>query len=273
MSAAAPPAPPEKIVLRAPPPFVPAFAPAVIPLPDHNQLPETDGSIVENSQEHPQGNILTDTLAERLACLYGPQGFFVGLDTGIFWTPTEPPLAGCKSPDWYVVPGVQPMLDGQVRRSYVMYREILAPAVVMQFVSRDDGGERDTTPGSGKFWVYERGIRAPWYVIFDAPRRLLEVYRLVDGRYERQEANPSGRYLVPPLLAELGIWEGTYRGITGAWLRPWDPDTGQMISMTEEREAAQRQRADQERQRAEDAERERDRLRERLRAAGIDPDA
>ena len=36
-------------------------------------------------------------------------------------------LDGCRAPDWYYVPGVPPMLEGRMRRSYVRWQEIVAP--------------------------------------------------------------------------------------------------------------------------------------------------
>ena len=35
---------------------------------------------------------------------------------------------------------------------------------------------RDTTPESGKFWVYERAIKAKYYGIFEVDPDLLEMY-------------------------------------------------------------------------------------------------
>ncbi len=48
--------------MQAPPTLAPG-QPTV--LPDHKQLPESDGSIVENFQEHPQSNLLSDCLLPR----------------------------------------------------------------------------------------------------------------------------------------------------------------------------------------------------------------
>src|SRR4051794_3759127 len=96
-------------------------------LPDHKQLPETDGTIVENFQEHPQGNVLTECLLPRLHELFPDGQFCSGGDSGIYWLYTTPPLDGCKAPDWFLVVGVPPMLNGEFRRSYVLWQEAVRP--------------------------------------------------------------------------------------------------------------------------------------------------
>ena len=270
-------------------------------LPDHTQLPETDGSIVENSLEAPQGSLLTESFTPRLLQLFPDQLYFVGRDVGIYWRFTQPVLAGCKSPDWYLVPGVPPMLDGVFRRSYVLWQETLRPLLVIEYVSGDGSEERDTTPYKGKFWVYERAIGASYYAIYEVEKASVEVYKLEDGRYHLLSPNANGRYAIPPLGVELGIWQGVYLGLDVPWLRVWDATTGELLPNAEERTQAERQRAEEERQRAEDAseraenaealvddfrnlakeeseraEAERRRaehLAERLRALGLDPDA
>lgn len=242
-------------------------------LPDHTRLPDTDGSIVENTQEHPQANLLTDCLLPRLHVLHPDGQFAVCCDVGIYWSHTPPDvLQGCKAPDWFYVPGVPPMLHGEVRRSYVMWQEQAVPLILVEFVSRDGSEEHDQTPGKGKFWVYEQMIRAPYYAIFDGWRNTLEVYHLENGRYQRMEANQAGRYPIPQLRIELGLWQGTYRDITGPWLRVWDADTGKLIPLSEERAetaealidetrqmlSEETERAETERKRAEDEKRRAD---------------
>ena len=204
-------------------------------LPDHTQLPDSDGEIVENFQEAPQAALLTACFRPRLRELHPDGQFIIGMDSGIYWRYTDPPLAGCKSPDWYYVPGVPPMLKGKVRRSYVLWKEHVPPAIAIEFVSKDGSEERDDTPFTGKFWVYEQGIRIPYYAIFDGFRDTLEVHRLRNGRYEPVPANAAGRFPIEPLGVELGLWYALYDGIQGSWVRPWDIATGEMLPSSEER--------------------------------------
>jgi Uma2 family endonuclease len=276
-------------------------------LPDHKDLPETDGSIVQNFQELPQSMLLTGVMRPVLTRLRPDGQFTIGHDSGIYYRQTEPPLDGCKAPDWFCVLDVPPLLNGEVRRSYVLWQEHVPPVLVIEFVSGDGSEERDTTPETGKFWVYERAVGAPYYAIYEVDPGRVELFRLVDGRYERVEANERGHFPVEPLGVELGIWQGVYQSLDLPWLRCWDqngvllPSLEERIDAEKQRAEAHQQRADAERQRAEqekqrgDAERQRadaqqqradaehqraeqekqraDRLAERMRALGIDPTA
>jgi Uma2 family endonuclease len=270
-------------------------------LPDHTQLPDKDGSIVANFQEHPQSNMLTECLLPRLREVYPDGQFCIGCDSGIYWRHTKEPLDGCKAPDWFFVPGVPPMLEGKFRRSYVLWQEGVRPLVLIEYVSGDGSEERETTPYKGKFWVYEQGICSPYYAIYEVEKASVELYALEKGRYRLVQANPAGRFPLEPWRVELGIWQGRYRDMDLPWLRVWDADTGKFLPLAEERaEAAEslvddtrrrldeeceraeteRKRAqnaeaarDEERQRAETQSKRAEQLAEKLRAHGIDPDA
>ncbi|MBW4644520.1 MAG: Uma2 family endonuclease [Goleter apudmare HA4340-LM2] len=254
-------------------------------LPDHTQLPESDGTFVKNFQEHPQSILLTDSILPRLQEIH-PDGYFcIGQDSGIYWRLTEPPERGAEAPDWFYVPNVPPTLNGEMRRSYVFWQELIAPMIVLEFVSGDGDEERDSTPYKGKFWIYENIIRPPYYGIYEVKTASVEVYQLVADHYEKVLPNSSGRYPITPMGVELGIWLGRYQNVELPWLRWWDEQGNLLLTGDEraeierqhaeaERQRAEieRQRAEAERQRAETVEQENDRLRERLRALGIDPD-
>ena len=164
------------------------------PLPDHTQLPEEDGTFVKNFQEHPQSIILTDLIGPVLQGLHPDGQYAIGQDCGIYWRETEPLEKGAEAPDWFYVPNVPPTLENQIRRSYVLWREFMAPMIVLEFASGDGSEERDATPLSyseigsqrpGKFWVYERIMRIPFYGIYEINSGRLEVYSLNNGSYQR----------------------------------------------------------------------------------------
>lgn len=275
---------------------------------DHTHLPDEDGSIVHNFQEHPQSELLTSCLLPRLHQVYPDGQFAIGHDCGIYWRQTKEPLDGCKAPDWFLVPGVPPMLDDQCRRSYVMWQEVIRPLVVIEHVSGNGAEERDATPYKGKLWVYEQAIVARYYAIYEVAKPSVELLRLDGARYVQVPPTPQGRFPLPELGVELGIWHGTFRGMELPWMRVWDMATGELLPTAEERVGAERQRADEqqnraenaeslvedfrreveeesgraetERKRAEDAEKKAAKVQldyaklvEKLRAAGIDPDA
>lgn len=241
-------------------------------LPTHKDLPDSDGAIVENFLEMPQSSLLTDSIRPWLAKLHPDHQFCIGMDNGIYWRITEPPLAGCKAPDWFYVPGVPPTLDGEPRRSYVLWQERVAPLLLIEYVSGSGAEEHDTTPWTGKFWVYEQGIQAAYYAIYDWRRGgKLEVYHLEEGRYRLMEANERGHYPIPPMGVELGLWPAKYMDCDVPWLRWYDPQ-GKMLPISEELVAQERQRTKQERQRTKQERQRAERLAERLRSLGEDPD-
>jgi len=172
---------------------------------------------------------------------------------------------------------------------------VYTPTIVLKFASGNGDDERDTTPYEGKFWVYERILRTPYYDygIYEIHSARLEVYHLVNGSYEPLAANDRGHYPIAPLHVELGLLQGTYQNQEMLWLRWWDLD-GNLLLIGNERAVIEQERAEQaehhvlleqqraeqaeqqallERQRAEQAEQRAAQLAERLRTMGIDSDA
>jgi len=232
-------------------------------LPDHTQLPDSDGTFVKNFQEHPQSVLLTDSIEPILQKCHPDGQYAIGQDSGIYWRMTEPPEKGAEAPDWFYVPNVPPKLDGQPRRSYVLWQEFIAPLIILEFVSGTGKEERDRTPWTGKFFIYEQVIRPAFYGIYEVQKSSIELYRHVTNHFELVEANERGHFPVPELGVELGIWQGTYQNSDLPWLRWWDLD-GNLLLTGWENSQQERQRTEQERQRVEI-------LMAQLRAAGIEP--
>lgn len=241
-------------------------------LPDHTQLPESDGTFVKNFQEHPQSVLLTSSIRPTLDALHPDGHYLIGQDCGIYWRIMDPPERGAEAPDWFYVPGVEPLFKGQRRRSYVMWHEFIVPLLAIEFVSGNGSEERDKTSPltdekkkAGKFWVYEQAIRIPYYAIYEVEKASVEVYELRAGQYHRCEPNDRGHFAIAPMNVELGIWEGRDGNMTLPWLRWWDSE-GNLLLSGDERAEQEKQRAEQEKQRA-------DRLAKKLKELGIDPDA
>lgn len=260
----------------------PLVADRVAPyLPDHTQLPESDGSFVKNFQEHPQSILLTDSIGSTLEQLH-PDGYYaIGQDCGIYWREANPPEQGAEAPDWFYVPNVPPKLAGKVRRSYVLWREFIAPAIALEFASGNGEEERDTTPLSyeeagetirpGKFWVYERIMRIPYYGIFMINSGELEMYELIGLRYYPMQLNSRGHYTITPMGVEIGVWQGSYQNQTQAWLRWWDL-AGNLLLTGQERAIAAEKKVEVVAQQLNVVEERAAKLAERLRSMGIDPD-
>lgn len=229
------------------------------PFPDHTQLPESDGSFVfakravgKNFQEHPQSILLTDSIGQVLKEIHPDGHYAIGQDCGIYWRETDPPEKGAEAPDWFYVPNVPPKLDGEIRRSYVIWREYIAPLIALEFASGNGEEERDQTPLSrseegkvtkpGKFWVYEQIIRIAYYGIYEIKTGNLEVYEFLKGFYHKMKPNQRGHYPIEPLGIELGLWQGTYQNQNQLWLRWWD-NQGNLLLIGNEQAEVERARA------------------------------
>jgi Uma2 family endonuclease len=268
-------------------------------LPDHTQLPESDGKFVNNFQEHPQSILLTDSLEPVLQQVHPEGQYAIGQDSGIYWRMTEPPEKGAEAPDWFYVPNVPPLLNGIPRRSYVLWQEFIAPLIILEFVSGSGKEERDKTPWTGKFFIYEQVIRPAFYGIYEVQAASIELYRLVENRFELVTANARGHYPIEPLGVEIGIWQGLYQNLELPWLRWWDAQGNLLITGSEranienqratkeyqraeqesqraeqesQRAEQESQRAEQERQRAEQEHLHVEKLMAQLRAVGIEPE-
>ena len=115
--------------------------------------------------------------------------------------------------------------------------------IALEFASGDGSQERDTTPLSysevesaprpGKFWVYERIVRIPYYGIYEINSGRLEVYSLNNGFYQPLLPNDRGHYPIAPMGVELGLWQGSYQNQTMLWLRWWDSEGNLLLTGTE----------------------------------------
>jgi Uma2 family endonuclease len=217
---------------------------------------------------------------------YARDQIFTGTDLNLYYDVHHP--LWHKRPDWFLVVGVPRLYDGvDLRNSYVIWQEGVAPFVVVELLSpgtyKEDLGpyagnvepegdnpvlapqefRRDNPPG--KWELYEQILRVPYYIVFSRYTNELRFFKQVGGRYREQllQDGPCAIW-IPELELGLGVWQGSYDGLSRPWLR-WCNAAGEWVSTPEERAEQERQRAEQERQRAE-------RLADRLRQLGIDPD-
>jgi Putative restriction endonuclease len=167
--------------------------------------------------------------------------------------------------DWFYAPGASPAPEGVVRDSYFLWQEGIAPLVIVVFVSGNGLEERDSTPWSGKLWIFEHAIRIPYYAIYEVDSGRVELFELVGGRYQPVPANEAGHYPIPALGVELGIWHGLYENRVLPWLRWWLLH-GDLLPTTLERNIQM------ERRKIETAEQRIEQLKAQLRSLGVNPE-
>jgi Uma2 family endonuclease len=216
---------------------------------------------------------------------YSPNQIFTGTDMNVYYDIRHP--LWHKRPDWFLVLGVPRLYDKtDLRLSYVVWQERVSPTVVVELLSpgteAEDMGRTtaapDTTPT--KWNVYEQILRVPYYIIFDRYTDDLTAFVLQEGRYQAI-ASEHAKIWLPSLNCGLGLWYGTFDGITRQWLRWYDVDGNWIPTPTEaalraaeiarQQAEAERQRAETERQRADQMAAQLEALRQRLREQGIDP--
>jgi Uma2 family endonuclease len=217
-----------------------------------------------------------------------PDEVFIASDLNIYYDPRHP--GWYKRPDWFLVLGVSRFQEQEnLRLSYVVWQEGVNPFLVVEFLSpgteEEDLGQtvRRVDRPPTKWEVYERILRIPYYIIYDRYQNQLRVFRLNGTRYEALLV-PDGRLWLEEMQLGLGLWQGSYQGTTGLWLR-WYDETGWILTPAERAEEErlraeeERQRAEEERLRAEQMERalaeERQRVQqllEQLRSLGVNPD-
>jgi hypothetical protein len=185
-----------------------------------------------------------------------------------------------KAPDWVYIPDVKPFSGDVIRCSYTPNVEGDRPLIVLEFISETEGTEYSINPHYpyGKWYFYERVLQVPLYGIFHPKTGVLDLFRLVDGRYESQSSDENKRFWIAEMNLFLGTWDGKRSQLSTTWLRWWDI-SGNLLLWGKEFIEQERQSAEQERQRAEQAESQllqeqvmRQRLTDRLKTLGIDTD-
>jgi len=232
-------------------------------LPTAEELPDSDDTPVDNELQI----LIPILLRAILALLWADRmDWFFGVNMGVYYEPDKAAIV----PDGFLSLGVERYkARGKLRLSYVLWQEHnIVPQWVLEVVSKTPGNEYDD-----KMTKYAQ-IGVLYYVIYnpDYSRRdkhdPFEVYRLVNGSYERQTGNPVW---MPEIGLGIGCEVGTHEGCTREWLYWYDQLSRRLLApanvIEQERQRAElaQQQLEQERQRAE-------RLAERLRQMGVDPD-
>jgi Uma2 family endonuclease len=244
---------------------------------------------------HPaQSQFLQDTFRTDVVPM---ETVFIGMDLNLYYDSRNP--RWYKRPDWFMCLGVASSARQEdMRWSYVIWEESVAPFLVVELLSPGTEDEdlgntlRVVDKPPTKWQVYEQILRVPYYVIFDRYVNRLRVFKLMGLRYEEMLVS-EGKFWLDEIQLGFGVWEGSYQGTLGQWLRWYDVNqvwlpTPQETAESERSRAeserlraeSERSRAESERSRAEQAEsalgEERSRslrLLEKLRSLGIDPES
>jgi Uma2 family endonuclease len=228
--------------------------PTVNRLPTANRLPRVDRlpTMAELPSEDPEELGLPDEFHDfqpkllRETCrptTYSLSNLFMGADLNLYYDSREP--RWYKRPDWFLVLGVEPAQNQEeLRLSYVMWYEAIAPFLVVELLSPGTEDEdlgrkiRDLDKPPLKWEVYEQILRVPFYVVYDRYDNNLRVFSLVGARYQELDLLEA-RVWFQPLGLGLAVWQGAYQGIEGRWLR-WYDITGQWIpTQAEARQTAE----------------------------------
>ncbi|MBD2494508.1 Uma2 family endonuclease [Nostoc sp. FACHB-280] len=173
---------------------------------------------------------------------YRTDEVFTASDLNLYYD-TQHPL-WYKRPDWFAVVGGSRLYEQKdLRLSYVIWQEGIAPFVVVELLSlgteKEDLGQtlREVNQPPTKWEVYERILRVPYYIVFDRYTDKLQAFQIIAGRYSEMNLT-TPRIWMPSLQLGLGLWQGSYQGIERFWLRWYDAD-GNWIPTPVEQESQQ----------------------------------
>jgi Uma2 family endonuclease len=163
---------------------------------------------------------------------------FTASDLNLYYDPNH--TLWFKRPDWFAVLGI-PCLYQQteLRLSYVVWQEGIAPNVVIELLSpgteKEDLGKtlREINQPPTKWEVYEKILRVPYYIVFDRYTDNLRVFQNIAGRYQELSITDS-RIWLPELELGIGLWQGTYEGVLRLWLRWYDATGNWIATQTEQ---------------------------------------
>jgi len=219
--------------------------------PSAEELPDSDETPVDNELQE----LIPGLLKAILLMIWGERmDWSFAIDMALYEHPKKPAIV----PDAFLSLGVQRFHDEELRPSYAVWEEKVMPTFVLEVVSPTYRDEYTV-----KLEKYQ-SLGVLYYVIYSSRRRRkprLEVYKLVNGKYELQPGNPVW---MPEIGLGIGCERGNYSGVTREWLYWYDAE-GKRYLTPEEQVKESAQLARQEAQRA-------DRLAQRLRELGIDPD-
>jgi Uma2 family endonuclease len=214
---------------------------------------------------------------------YNRNNYFTGTDLNLYYNVKQP--LWFKRPDWFLAVGVPRLHDNQdMRLSYVMWQEGVAPSIVVEFLSpstekedlgrfhpqysepdepepsnpehNGNNGNHSDSPkpipkAPAKFEVYEQKLRIPHYIIYSRYTQQLRHFKLIGAAYQEQPISPQNPAIwIDELEIGLGIWPGEFENIPAHWLR-WCDRNGNWFSTDTEQAEQEKAQAEQEKAQAE----------------------
>ena len=171
---------------------------------------------------------------------------FFGTDLNVYYDSRHPQWH--KRPDWFMVLGVPAAKQqADLRWSYVIWQEGVSPFLVVELLSPGTEDEdlgrslRAINQPPGKWEVYERYLRVPYYVVFDRYENNFRLFQLVATKYQEVSLIGEHRYWFDEIKLGLGVWQGSYQGTTGLWLRWFGADCEWLPTFADKAEQAQLQ--------------------------------
>jgi Uma2 family endonuclease len=182
-------------------------------LPTAAELPHSDETPVDNQLQNDIPNLLLGLLAELWE---NRDDWYFGVDMGIYYNPDEAAIV----PDGFLAVGVKHDTGERGRLSYVLWEEEnIIPILSLEVISEKYNREYED-----KLVGYQ-SLGILYYAIYNPfsgrrgrfkNRQRLEVYKLVEGKYELVP-NQNNRVWLPEIELALGYEYGEHI----AWYREW----------------------------------------------------
>ena len=207
---------------------------------DNDNLPSMWDLPFENKEEglpdqfhSQQGQLLEDTFIPRNV---PPVQVFSGIDMYLYYDQNH--TLWYKRPDWFGVVGVSSLYQGELRLSYVMWKEKIRPHIIVELLSPgtedEDLGKTELVPDKSppKWVVYEQILQVPYYVVYSRYTEEMLAFQLISGKYEKATLI-EGRLPIVELGLSLGVHRCEYKGREMPWLR-WFTIEGELIPNPQE---------------------------------------
>lgn len=218
----------------------------LVRMPHRDELPSSDGAVMESARHRAQASVLIETLADHWD---DRDDVYVGGNMFVYFSQLH--AKAFRGPDVFVALETTKV----PRDKWIAWEEGgKLPDVVIELLSPST---KDLDRGE-KLRVYERVWKVGAYVLYDPRTHAIDALAMGPrGRFEPMPKNDDGDFVVEPLGLALGLRPGDVHEEPGPFLRWIDRGTVLPLGLERARAAeagrdAERARADGERARAED---------------------